>query len=80
MHLPSTEETRGDHMRPREVRPNEATLDHLFSRVHPSRARDGSKHPVVLACWWCNQQRCRKECQAAQRQELTPNIPVAVFA
>ena len=39
-------------------RPDSATLDHLYSRLHPRR-RDTRKHlpSTVLACYCCNQER-----------------------
>lgn len=36
-----------------------ATIDHLFSKINP--ARKGKRHLIVLACYSCNQQRCRDE-------------------
>jgi len=39
--------------------PDGATVDHLYSRLHPKRFVDSSK---VLACYACNQERGRAEC------------------
>lgn len=36
-----------------------ATIDHIYSRINP--AHKGKRHLYVLACYSCNQQRCRDE-------------------
>lgn len=39
---------------------NMATIDHLRSRFHHERGR-GTQPATVLACWRCNNDRCKAE-------------------
>ena len=43
------------------VKPNEATLDHLYSRLHPLREVKTGDRRYVMACWACNQRRGQEE-------------------
>lgn len=38
-----------------------ATLDHLYSRLHPLRSRKGIRKRLVMACFTCNHQRAAVE-------------------
>lgn len=46
-----------------------ATLDHLYSKLHPYRSRPvkGPRH--VMACHACNGKRSKEECEAKNRGE-----------
>lgn len=38
-----------------------ATLDHLYSRLHPLRTRKGIRKRLVMACFTCNHKRAAVE-------------------
>lgn len=51
-------------------RANDATLDHLYSKLDPQRhATPGQPHEYVLACYRCNGLRSHKENRALSPEE-----------
>ena len=57
---PTTWETPDDG----KLSPTAATIDHLYSRVHPERkARMPGCCTVVLACFTCNRVRAKADCK-----------------
>lgn len=46
-----------------------ATLDHIYSRLHPYRTRAVKGPRYVMACNTCNGKRSKQECEAVSRRE-----------
>jgi len=63
------EKNKGGKFRPR---PDEATLDHIHTRLEPERYLPVGKngHEVVLSCWQCN---------ATRNQEEQREMPIEVL-
>lgn len=51
-------------------RRDEATIDHLFSRLSAERGLRQGVEVTVLACWECNNRRCQEEQAAVPIEEL----------
>lgn len=47
-----------------------ATLDHLYSRLHPLYRKPVDHERYVMACNTCNGQRSKRECVAQHQQKL----------
>jgi hypothetical protein len=47
-----------------------ATLDHLFSRLHPLRDKPTIGQKYVMACNSCNSKRSKEECNAHAKDEM----------
>lgn len=46
-----------------------ATLDHIYSKLHPYRYRKVNGSRYVMACNTCNGKRSKEECSAVSRKE-----------
>lgn len=52
-----------------------ATIDHVFSRLHPLRNLPGTGKQLVMACSKCNGRRSKVECEfVAKHGKLEPRI------
>ena len=63
----------------RNIQPNLATLDHLYSRLHPLRTAPRPNDPAfVLACYKCNHKRGEEECRSLPLEEqwVRSSIPI----
>jgi len=57
-------------VRPPPSCPEQATIDHLYSRLSGKRQQTYNTETTVLACYECNQRRCREEQAALPVSEL----------
>lgn len=61
--------------------PISATIDHLFSRLHPWRKGTHRPSPVVLACYACNSERGTCDVQLVQFvPKLAERMQIAIAA
>jgi hypothetical protein len=61
---------------------NGATIDHLYSRLHPLRLKKTGDLRRVLSCRWCNNERSREETKVLyndKHRKKSGNKPLSSF-
>lgn len=61
---------RAGNRRAKDFRDDEATLEHLHSRLNPERGQHPGKRTHVIACRKCNLEKARQEAAALGAEEL----------